>query len=550
MSPRCLVVVLLSLFALALPGGAETPAHAAGERLYREGILPSGAPLQGLLKGNLPAPGTAFACAGCHLRSGLGSSEGGVIAPSISGPKLFQPRHKTFPRITGAARERQGLTMPPLRPAYTEATLARALRTGIDPSGREFSETMPRYTLSDHDLKLLVGYLKTLSAQPSPGVDATTVRFATVIDGEVDVATQDAMLKPLQAFVAFHNSLSKGFGHRMYRSPAGQGLVQDHRTYLLVPWVLKGPRNTWRRQLETIYRKAPVFALLGGLSHGSWQPIHAFCEARHLPCILPLTDLPVVSDTDWYTLYFSKGYHQEGETAARFIANRTAAGEASRLVQVVQGEIGHALAAGFDETWRSLGRSKLRTLHLPDRQAITPGFLRDLLRRDQPTALLLWTDARMLDALQPSLVEGEPTVPKVISARYWQERIFELPAALRPTTFITYPFRHPQDETRALANSVTSLANQGASLDGRRIASRTYSLIQVLTKALMAMEGEFYRDHLLDRLGLLSDQTLLDFERLGFGPGQRYLSRGCYLMQLTPGADPILVKQSDWVLAN
>ena len=38
------------------------------------------------------------------------------------------------------------------------------------------------------------------------------------------------------------------------------------------------------------------------------------------------------------------------------------------------------------------------------------------------------------------------------------------------------------------------------------------------------------------------------YERLSFGPGQRYAAKGCYIVQLTHGANPALVKKSDWVI--
>ena len=74
-----------------------------------------------------------------------------------------------------------------------------------------------------------------------------------------------------------------------------------------------------------------------------------------------------------------------------------------------------------------------------------------------------------------------------------------------------------------------------------------YSLTQILTTALMDMEQNLYRDTLLDVIGMQRDQVVPDYERLSFGPGQRYAAKGCYLMQLSEGPNPTLLKKSGWV---
>ena len=44
------------------------------------------------------------------------------------------------------------------------------------------------------------------------------------------------------------------------------------------------------------------------------------------------------------------------------------------------------------------------------------------------------------------------------------------------------------------------------------------------------------------------DWAVVGYPRLGFGPGQRYAAKGCYLVQLGPGAMPELRQASDWVV--
>jgi hypothetical protein len=38
------------------------------------------------------------------------------------------------------------------------------------------------------------------------------------------------------------------------------------------------------------------------------------------------------------------------------------------------------------------------------------------------------------------------------------------------------------------------------------------------------------------------------FERTSFGPGQRYASKGCYIVQLSKGDRPVLLIKTDWVI--
>ena len=62
---RCALSLLLSC--AALPAAASGP----GERIYREGLLPSGQPLQAVRGPSLQLSGTGAACINCHRRSGF-----------------------------------------------------------------------------------------------------------------------------------------------------------------------------------------------------------------------------------------------------------------------------------------------------------------------------------------------------------------------------------------------------------------------------------------------------------------------------------------------
>jgi len=109
------ISVVLALALVAIPGAAAQtvsgwPANEAlrlGERMYREGILPSGAPMRALVQGDVPVNGRMFSCVSCHLRSGLGSREGGIASRAINGAKLFRPLLRA-----SEYRVRPGETLP------------------------------------------------------------------------------------------------------------------------------------------------------------------------------------------------------------------------------------------------------------------------------------------------------------------------------------------------------------------------------------------------------------------------------------------------------
>ncbi len=84
--------------------------------------------------------------------------------------------------------------------------------------------------------------------------------------------------------------------------------------------------------------------------------------------------------------------------------------------------------------------------------------------------------------------------------------------------------------------------------DATRGGNQSYAISQVLFWALMHMKKNYYRDNFLDIIGMLEDMEVPLYEHLSFGPGQRYASKGCYIVQLSKGEKPALIPKSDWVI--
>jgi mono/diheme cytochrome c family protein len=70
------------------------------------------------------------------------------------------PEDIRYDVLTGKVKEPGGEKMD--HPAYTDATIKRAITQGLDPAGEPLDWTMPRWQLTDQDWTDLLAYLKTL----------------------------------------------------------------------------------------------------------------------------------------------------------------------------------------------------------------------------------------------------------------------------------------------------------------------------------------------------------------------------------------------------
>lgn len=557
-------VTLVALSILALPGAprAQTADSVAdpspeealrlGERMYRQGLLPSGEPMRAVVQGDIPVDGTMFSCESCHLRSGVGSIEGTVITLPTNAGWLFQPFRGA--RMSETSRERlpPHLTREEFRPAYTRESLARALRAGVDPTGRKIAPVMPRYLLRDEDMAVMVHYLEHLSAEVSPGVTDTTLRFATVIGGEVSPERRDAMLLPLQAHIDAMNTQTRRQERRATSGPFyKEEKYTAYRRLELAVWNLSGPAESWREQLESQYEAAPVFALLGGITAGEWWPIHEFCEDEEIPALFPVTDFPVISETDWYTLYFSKGRYQEGEAVARYLRGRDDLGPEIPVVQLFRDDPeGRALSRGLRETRVALGQPEPRDRVLEVEETLDSEFWSRLSESYPSAVLVLWLRGHDLASLESlAEVEAEPRLV-FMSAPLLGDDMLALPEAVRGITLLTYPYSLPGEKPRAELATRQWLKSQGIPIGDERVQSEMYVLSWMLAGVVKMMRHDFYRDYFLDVMDMMRDQyySVAAYSRLSFGPGQRYASKGCYLVQVGEGPEPALIKKAGWVI--
>jgi len=520
-----------------------------GEMMYHKGLLPSGKPMPALVQGGIEMDGSMSSCTNCHLPSGLGSLEGGVFSPPTNGARLYAPRRGQFD-IPGSTMKR-AMAFVADRPAYTDESLAEVLLIGVDPAGRTLSEVMPRYELDKKEMEIMIYYLRNLSSVYSPGLTPDTISFATIITDEVSSADRDAFLQPLDAFIrddwnARVKLVSDQWNAAWKRSPDSP---KAFRKIELDVWVLKGSPDSWGKQLEEYYRQKPVFAVLGGITTGKWAPMHDFCEKNRIPCLLPITDLPVISESDRYTFYISKGVYQEGEAAAKYLSRVFSLPADNRIVQIFrEDDRGRALARGFDDTWVKLGTSTVINRAIPSGEKIGEDFWKKLSAAYPKAVFLIWLGPADLTGIGSLAESGNK--PLFFSSTLLAGEYAKLPDSIRDATFIMYPNR--LDENVEYSRTVLNnwLRFKKLPQSNMKIASQVFFLKSVFSEALNSTAGEFYREYFLDIMDEGRDQlqTSITYPALSFGPGQRYASKGCYVISITKGDKPKVVKQSEWVI--
>lgn len=507
--------------------------------MYREGILPDGGIMSGTVAGDVRLTGAQVICGACHRRSGLGAAEGQEVAPAVVGKILYEPLRIPTSRTPLA---------PMQRSAYTDATLKRAIREGIDADGKPLDPLMPRYALSDADLDLLLAYLKSLSLSPSPGVTETEIHFATILAGDVDPATRKAFLDVFDNFLALKNTETRHEGARAANPPwHKEWIFGPYRKWRLHVWKLKGAPETWRAQLQRQYAEQPVFAVLSGLASGPWRPIHAFCEETELPCLFPVTDLPVVDDGDSYSVYFSRGMALEADSILSHLEDQGALDR--RIVQVYRPEDPKSSegAAELRQRLASRGR-KVEEVQLADPSSPEAGFWNSLADSGDEPVLVAWLGDKDLSNLWGSKV-GAGRARVYLSTSLVDLDSEPVPLSARERLYFAHTRELPGGQARLLARSTGWLRAKGVySPEAREAQGDAYFTLKMVGGALVQMRGFFLRDYLLERIEHMVDSANYTsvYPHVSLAPGQRFVSRSAYIAQLPVDGGEDLVAVTDW----
>ena len=321
--------------------------------------------------------------------------------------------------------------------------------------------------------------------------------------------------------------------------------MTETSTWNLHVWELKGEPETWSDQLDAYYKAQPVFAMVGGLVNGPHAPIADFCDRTATPCIFPSTQLPQTRDVAYrYNIYFSRGRELEGEAMATFVASRNKGGAEVRQYYL-EDRLGAASAVAF-----------LKASEFYGSRVISQGFatkekLIEALGQcceKNVDALIVWPGAASADVVAPLQGKGFRKVP-----------IVGLPSdALEPAKSagagknfrFAWPYEkpgvvHPREfDVRAWMSA------RKVPVSNPRLQFESYFALTMIEHSLQHLLGDFNREYLIELIEHEAEKNLNvgTHPTLALGPGQRFASKGAYVMRLDADSEYGYSPDSDWIV--
>jgi hypothetical protein len=545
---RCLVwlgLIVQAFAVLAEPPAAIDAEVELGRRIYMDGVLASGSPLQGKRGESDQLEGAAAACETCHRRSGMGSLEGNIVVTPITGRFLFATDEN---RPIALVDQRAPKNVTRAHEPYTEASFAKALREGVNVSGRALSPLMPKYELSDAEIKAVMSYLRQLSAALSPGVGEDTLCFATIVTPGVDPKKAEAMVGMMRTAFKQRNASQQTYSGRM-RMPIDL-IPRTLRNWELSVWELQGAPATWGAQLAEKYQQEPVFAVISGLSNSTWAPVHAFCQQEKLPCMLPSVALPP-AETAFYSLYYSRGVALEADVLARHLRNQEKKAP-RRLLQIYRDdEVGQGAAQALTDALRDSGIHVENRVLSGSEPSALKAALKDISSKD---AVMLWLHPADLSALNKTWPKKPPAVT-YMSGFLAEENYSFVSKAWKPQVRVVYPYdlgkkRRQNEESRQVTEESLKKWLKTWQLPQVDMAfqSEVYFNLLLLTDLSSQMLDNLYRDYMIERAeDMLSlGSNVSAYPHLSLARGQRFASKGAYIARLAK--DGKLEADSEWIV--
>ncbi|UCF95004.1 MAG: ABC transporter substrate-binding protein [Desulfobacterales bacterium] len=498
------VALFFAVFSVTSSFAARlTPAQKRGKQLYLKTTSPSGREIKAYVtEGAIEAPGSAMPCVNCHHYDGQGLDEVGVTATNVTWEDLTRPY-----RI----KRSKGRVHPP----YTEETLARAIREGIDPAGNTLEYSMPRYEISDEELADLIAYLKIIGSVMDPGLSEDAIRVGTVL--------------PLTGRLADLGRVMQRIIEAYFHQINASGGIYTRKLELRVAEYAGTPQSTLAT-FKQLVDEQETFALVSAFTSGADAEVAGLIEDGEVPLIGPFTLFPEdIFALNRFTFYLFSGLREQARALVAY-AQQTLPGPNRRVAVVYPREkvakdiVAAVERQGTQSEWGAIASIAYASGRL---QA---SDLAQQLRGDGTEAVFFlgaWEELRAL-LLQAVKVNWTPNI--CISGSQAKRDVFELPLVFTHKVFLAYPSL-PQDHKTAGRQELGRLFEK-YDLSKEHLTAQifAYCAAKILVEGIKRAGRKLSREKLVTAL-----ENLYEFDtgltpRITYDPNRRIGALGAYIV--------------------
>jgi len=212
---------------------------------------------------------------------------------------------------------------------------------------------------------------------------------------------------------------------------------------------------------------------------------------------------------------------------------------------------GRVLARNFRRALQENGTADLLDRPVRAKKKLTPAFWKSLLEEERPSALVLWLGDEDLRALESANTRAG-TVRRLFLSYTLLGENPRLPAnGFRDRIYLTYPFALPQAAQPHVYRARAWLRSRGVGgAREERLRLNTYFALSVADHSMMRLAGNFFRDYFVECVEQETESTANPgvFPHMSLGPGQRFASKGCYIVRPSTGTQGGLEVASGWLV--
>jgi ABC-type branched-subunit amino acid transport system substrate-binding protein len=495
-------------------------AEQRGKQIYLRGESAGGPEITVMLGGgDTEVPATSFACANCHGLVGEGTEEGGLTAPSLMWPAL-------------ASAHTSALTTNERGP-YTEATLVRAVRNGLDPAGVRLHPGMPQYRMTDEQAADLIAYLKKLGHELDPGLSQTTIKIGVALPMTGALAPLGQDIKDtLNASFAEANEHGGIYGRRF------ELVVEDSRGDVA------GTSEATRKLIE----RDGVFALAGSFEPKGAADTNEFLKQAEVPLVGPVTLSPHLTlPPNRFIFYLLPTFNDQARSLVDFIIAKRARGQAPNYVlkpspqaTPPQPERRLSVAAIYmkgeleaDALEGLRAQAKLRSVDIIFEQSyeagrFAPARVVEEMARKKPDYVFFFGASADIASCAREMERVHFNAPLVSSVMMLGREAFDLSPETAARTLLAYPSALPDQGD--FAEFLDMMQRRRVSLRSPAFQTIAYASAKTLIEAVKLSSRKLSRATLISALEGLRDYRTGVIPPVSFGPNRRVGVEGSFVV--------------------